>query len=55
VRAPVPAPPNDGLSSQLLGLFTDTRVFPAMMSLRTLLMVVLVRYLTRRVPISGMM
>jgi hypothetical protein len=45
---------NDGFSAQLLGL-DRTRVFPAMMSLRTLLMSVLVRSLTRRVPMSGTM
>jgi hypothetical protein len=36
-------------------VLTETRVFPAIMSLRTLLMSVLVRSLTRRVPMSGMM
>ena len=45
---------NDGLPRSFLVL-TETRVFPAMMSLRTLLMSVLVRSLTRRAPISGTM
>lgn len=35
-------------------VLTDTRVLPAMMSFKILLMSALVRSLTRRVPINGM-
>jgi hypothetical protein len=55
VRVAVPAPPLTIALPRSFLVFTETRVFPAMMSLRTLLMPVLVRSLTLRVPISGMM
>jgi hypothetical protein len=43
---------DDGLAAQLLGLDRNPRL-SAMMSLRTLLMSVLVRSLTRRVPMRN--
>jgi len=45
---------DDGLPRSFL-VSTETRVFPAMMSFKTSLMSVLVRSLTRRVPMSGTM
>jgi hypothetical protein len=51
----VPAPPLTIALPRSFLVLTETRVFPATMSLRTLLMSVLVRSLTRRVPMSGIM
>jgi hypothetical protein len=55
VRVAVPAPPRTIAFPRNFLVLTETRVFPAMMSLRTLLMSVLVRSLTRRGPKSGTM
>jgi hypothetical protein len=53
VRVAVPAPPRTMAFPRSFLVLTATRVFPAMMSLRTLLMSVLVRSLTRLVPVRG--
>jgi hypothetical protein len=55
VRVAVPEPPRTMAFPRSFLVLTETRVFPAIMSLRTLLMSVLVRSLTRRGPKSGMM
>ena len=55
VRVAVPAPPRTMAFPRSFLVLTETRVFPAMMSLRTLLMSVLVRTFTRRVLMRGMM
>jgi hypothetical protein len=53
VRGAVPAPPLTIAVARSFFVLTETRVFPAMMSLRTLLKSVLVRCLTRRYEWNG--
>ncbi|MGY4314150.1 hypothetical protein ACVWW1_003453 [Bradyrhizobium sp. JR3.5] len=55
VLVAVPAPPRTTAFPRSFLVLTATRVFPVIMSLRTLLMSVLVRSLTRLVPMRGTM